>query len=128
MGDRNGLVLDQDHEVLIQLRVGKFKSYADKFIPPVLLAKQYLGNVATNMRLFLGRDFHMDAGMRYLIESFYRSIREDTAVPIPYREILLTARIMDAIFDQIGAGGSQRHPAFQASPATFEMVAPRMDG
>ena len=43
----------------------------------------------------------MDAGMKYFIESFYRSIREDAPVPIPYREILLTARIMDAIFDQL---------------------------
>ncbi len=49
----------------------------------------------------------MDSGIKYLIESFYRSIREDVPVPIPYREILLTARIMDAIFDQLNAGRSQ---------------------
>jgi len=41
----------------------------------------------------------MDSGMKYLIQSFYRSIREDAPVPIPYREILLTARIMEAIFE-----------------------------
>ena len=28
-------------------------------------------------------------------------------MPIPYREILLTARIMDAIFDQLRAGAPQ---------------------
>jgi len=39
--------------------------------------------------------------MKCLTESFYRSIREDTVVPIPYEEILHTARIMDAIFDQL---------------------------
>jgi hypothetical protein len=39
--------------------------------------------------------------MKYLIESFYRSILDGTPVPIPYREILLTARIMDSIFAQI---------------------------
>jgi hypothetical protein len=43
----------------------------------------------------------MKSGMKYLIESFYRSIIEDTPPPIPYREILLTARIMDAIFAQL---------------------------
>ena len=63
------------------------------------MAMQYLGNLSTNLRTFLARDFHMKAGMKYLIESFYRSIVEDTPVPIPYREILLTARIMDAIWD-----------------------------
>src|SRR5438034_9256091 len=52
------------------------------------------------MRYFMP-DFHMKSGMKYLIESFYRSIVEDTPVPIPYREILLTARIMDAIFAQL---------------------------
>jgi hypothetical protein len=39
--------------------------------------------------------------MKYLIEAFYRSINNDTAVPISYREILLTARIMDDIFTQL---------------------------
>ena len=41
--------------------------------------------------------------MKYLIEGFYRSIVEDGPLPIPYREILLTARIMDAIFEQLNA-------------------------
>jgi hypothetical protein len=45
----------------------------------------------------------MKSGMKCLIESFYSSILEDTAPPIPYREILLTARIMDAIFVQLDA-------------------------
>jgi hypothetical protein len=39
--------------------------------------------------------------MKHLIESFYNSIREGAPVPIPYREILLTARIMDEIFNQL---------------------------
>jgi hypothetical protein len=43
----------------------------------------------------------MKAGMNYLIESFYRSIEKDAPLPIPYREILLTARIMDDIFAQL---------------------------
>jgi predicted dehydrogenase len=100
---KNGLTLDQDHETLIQLRGEKFKSYADKFIPPVLFAKQHVGNLMTNMRAFLARDFHMKAGQKHLIESFHRSIVEGTPVPIPYREILLTARIMDDIFVQLNA-------------------------
>lgn len=117
-GLKNGLILDQNHEILLRLRGAKFKSYADNFIPPVLFAKQHLGNLLKNVRLFLARDFHMDSGMKCLIESFYRSIRQDAPVPIPYREILLTARIMDGIFDQLRAGRSQGHWAFQAHPVT----------
>jgi predicted dehydrogenase len=112
-GPKNGLALDQDHEILTKLRGQKFKSYADHFIPPVLFAKQHLGNLVTNVRLFLGRDFHIDSGMKYLIEAFYRSIREGAPAPIPYREILLTARIMDSIFEQVGVGRVQNHLALK---------------
>lgn len=115
-GPKNGLILDQDHEILIKLRGQKFKSYADHFLPPMLFAKQHLGNLASNVRLFLGRDFHTDSGMKCLIESFYRSVREDLPVPIPYREILLTARIMDAIFEQVSTTRLQAQSDVQVDP------------
>ncbi len=108
-GPKNGLILDQDTETLIKLRGAMFKSYAEKFVPPVTLAGQYCGNLKTNVRKFLANDFQMKAGMKYLIEAFYRSIVEDSPVPIPYREILLTARIMDDIFVQLNSKGSRGH-------------------
>jgi predicted dehydrogenase len=114
-GSQNGLVVDKDHDVLLKLGGEKYKSYADKFFPPAQFAKQYLGNLLTNIRLFLHNDFHMDAGMMYLIESFYRSIRENAPVPIPYREILLTTRIMDDIFNQLATKRSQNKLAYQAA-------------
>ena len=100
-GSKNGLELDQDQETLITLRGNRYKSYAEKFLPSLEFAKQYLGNVKTNLGSFLARDFHMKSGMKYLIESFYRSIQEGESVPIPYREIILTAKIMDEIFLQL---------------------------
>jgi predicted dehydrogenase len=102
-GPKNGLLLDHDQETLIKLRGTRFTSYAEKFAPPAMMAKQHLGNLVTNVRTFFARDFHMKSGMKYLIESFYRSIVEDTVVPLPYREIILTARLMDTIFDQLDA-------------------------
>jgi predicted dehydrogenase len=100
-GSQNGLVLDQNHELLIQLRGVKFKSYVERLFLPVLFAKQHLGNLFENARLLLANDFRTDSGMRCLIESFYRSVRLDAPVPIPYREVLLTSRIIDGIFDQL---------------------------
>ena len=100
-GTKNGLILDQDHETLLQLRGSRYKSYAERFIPPLAMATQHLRNLAGNLRLFANRDFHMEAGMKCLIELFYRSISEQTEVPIPYREILASARIMDSIFQQV---------------------------
>ena len=106
-GPENGVIVDQDHATLIKLSGKKFRSYAKILIPPVLLAKQHLESLAGNVRLFLGGDFHNYSGMKYLIESFYRSIRENAPVPIPYPEILRTARMMDAIFEQLNASRPQ---------------------
>lgn len=101
-GPKNGLILDQDKETLIKLRGTMYKSYAEKFVPPVTMAGQNFRNLATNLKTFLARDFQMKSGMKYLIESFYRSIVEDAPPPIPYREILLGAKIMDVIFAELG--------------------------
>jgi predicted dehydrogenase len=115
-GPKNGLVLDQDHETVIALRGARFKSYADKFLPPLIVARQHVGNVITNARTFLARDFQMKSGMKYLIESFYRSIAGEAAPPIPYRQILLTARIMDDIFNQLA------RPALQERSRSEELL------
>jgi predicted dehydrogenase len=100
-GPKNGLVLDHDNQTLIRLRGKAYVSYAEKFIPSINFSRQYLSNFTHNARLFMGRKFQMKAGMKWLIESFYASIMEDKSLPIPYREIILTSRIMDRIFDQV---------------------------
>jgi predicted dehydrogenase len=100
-GPKNGLVLDQDNETLIRLRGSHRMSYLEQFIPPVDFAWQYLGNFASNAHRFLVRDFHPKAGMKHLIEEFYASILNRTSLPISYHEILLTSRVMDAIFGQL---------------------------
>jgi hypothetical protein len=112
-GSKNGLILDQDQETLIRLRGAKLKSYAEPFFAPMIFAKQYMAGAFRNMGIFLARDFHMKAGMKHLIEQFYRSITAGTPPPIPHREILLTAIIMDEIFAQLDA---QRLPARPAVP------------
>jgi predicted dehydrogenase len=110
-GPHNGLVLDQNQETLIRLRGNKAKSYMEKFATPMNLAKQYCDNVFTNLHTFAARDFHMKSGLKYLVEHFYRSILDDVPPPIPYREIILTAKIMDEIFAQLperrGLDGAQ---------------------
>lgn len=113
-GPANGIILDHDHETVIRLRGRRFKSYADHFLPPLMFARQHVGNVLGNAARFLARDFQMKAGMKFLIESFYRSIERNAPPPISYDEILRTATIMDTIFDQLaaksaGRAASERH-------------------
>lgn len=100
-GSRNGLLVDEDQRLLIKLQGKRHKLYAEHFIPPVAFAKQYLANFFYNTRRFLAMDFHIDYGKNCLMKSFYRSITDDTPVPLPYREILLTSKMMDEIFKQI---------------------------
>jgi predicted dehydrogenase len=102
-GHRNGLVLDHDQESLLRISGTRLKSYGEKFVPQLDLARQHVGNFMTNLRMFLARDLHMKSGMKVLIETFYRSIVDGTPLPLSYREILLTARIMDSIFEQLSA-------------------------
>jgi predicted dehydrogenase len=78
-----------------------YKSYLTYFIPPVKNALGHLGNARHNVINFLRRRLYQDFGMKELIERFYDSVRKGSPVPIPYREIILTARIMDEIFAQI---------------------------
>ena len=106
-GTKNGLIVDHDHDILLRLRGSKFKSYADKFIPPLSFAKQHLKNLGANVKLLLSNDFHMDSGMKYLIECFYCSIRHNMPLPISYREILLVSTMMDDIFRQLATARVQ---------------------
>ena len=102
-GPKNAITMDHDHQTVVTLQGAKYKSYLDKFIPPFNLATQYLSNSASNVYRFLKKDCHMKSGMKVLTESFYRSVRDDAPLPISYREILLTSRIMDSVFSQLNA-------------------------
>jgi len=102
-GLKNSLIVDDDHQVLIKMDNKDYKSYLPYFVTPFQYAKQYLGNVKYNFIKFLKKGFHLpnDAALKTLIESFYRSVADDLPLPLSYREILLTSRIMDAIFEQV---------------------------
>lgn len=100
-GPKNGLLTDDDHQILLKLKGGRYKSYLEQFLPPITIARQYAANGMTNVHDFLTRQLHNDMGMRNLIAAFYSSIVSGTNPPIPYREILATTRIMERIFDQV---------------------------
>ena len=84
-----------------------YKSYLTYFIPPLRNAREHFANASRNIANFARRRLYQDFGMKELIERFYDSIRLGKPVPIPYREIILTAKIMDAIFAQVYPGRSQ---------------------
>jgi predicted dehydrogenase len=108
-GPRNGLLLDDNHHTLVRLEGRKYRSYLDHFIPPAKLSRQLMANSIANMRQFVRGRLNMNEGMRELIARFYQSIAGERPLPIPYREILLTSRIMDAILDQVSRADQRKH-------------------
>lgn len=100
-GPAANLILDNTCRTLLPIRPSRLKSYLRYFFGPSALAREYARNSLQNMRQFARHEFHMDYGMRKLMELFYRAILENAPDPIPPSEILRTSRIMDAIFAQM---------------------------
>jgi predicted dehydrogenase len=118
-GPKNGLIVDDDQQTITRLKGTRYKSYLEQILPSLILSRQYASNAKENIKDFLKRDLHVNSGMRFLIRAFYQSVVKDEPVPIPYREIILVAKIMDAIFQQIGP--EQRESIFSAVPVTAYM-------
>ena len=102
-GPSGAVMVDISHRTVVHVNRSnsEFKGCLNFMVPPGGLAQQYARNMCTNVARFAKAELHMDAGIKNLIEAFYRSIQFGGPVPIPYREILLTAAIMDEIFRQL---------------------------
>jgi predicted dehydrogenase len=109
-GLKNSLIVDDDHQILIRINNKEYKSYLRYFVPPFDYAKQYLGNFGENFMKFIKKDFHLpnNSALKTLIESFYRSVVKNEPLPLSYKEIVLTSKIMDAIFAQIAQQHASR--------------------
>ncbi len=117
-GPVNSITVDHASGSLIPHENRSYKSYLTYFVPPLKNARRHFRNALSNFFDFVKGRLHQDSGMRELVEQFYQSIRNQSAPPIPYREILLTAQIMDEIFDQIYNVTKAERPAV----ATVEPV------
>jgi predicted dehydrogenase len=100
-GPAGSLIVDHISGTVTRSKHQSDKSYLTYFLPPLRAAREHLRNARTNVTNFVRQRLHQDFGMKELIERFHNSIRYNTTPPIPYREIILTARIMDEVFAQI---------------------------
>ncbi len=105
-----------------------YKSYLTYFIPPLRAAREHLRNARINVTNFVRQRLHQDFGMKELIERFYNSIGSGSPPPIPYREIILTARIMDEIFAQIYPGRGQKAEVRDQRPDARSQLAVQSAG
>jgi predicted dehydrogenase len=72
-----------------------------RLLPPFRSSLQAMRQATRNVCEFAGSRFQYFAGLNRLLSLFYRSILNDTPVPIPYGEILRVSEIMDEIFAQV---------------------------
>jgi predicted dehydrogenase len=100
-GPAGSIVVDHVSGSLIRNKNRPYKSYLTYFIPPLKNAREHFRNARINISNFVRRKLYQDFGMKELIEKFYDSIRTNGLPPIPSREIMLTAGIMDEIFAKI---------------------------
>ena len=126
-GPANSVTVDIVTGSLTQKQSRAYKSYLTYFIPPLKNAREHLRNATCNVINFLRRRRYQDFGMKELIERLYNSIRLRGEPPIPYREIILTARLMDEIFSQIYRDkgrqpGDRRQAASKQREANVSLV------
>ena len=100
-GTKNTVEVDFNSRNVIVRRGKQLPTAVGKLLTGFDLARQHQRCACQNLMSFLKSDYHFMAGMNYLISSFYTSIRNDSAPPIPYSDILRTARIMDLIFGRL---------------------------
>jgi predicted dehydrogenase len=104
-GPVNSVTVDFGSGSVLAHRGGSFKSYLTFVLPPLLAAREHLANGWQNLGGILRRRIYQDAGMTELVRRFHAAVVVGGAPPIPYREVLLTARIMDAVFAQMRGAG-----------------------
>jgi len=97
-GPRNGLIADHLHQTLIRIPKN-YVSYLNQFVPPLGEASQHLRQGLHNAWRFMRKKLHSSSGMYSLINWFYESMNDRRPLPVPYPDIILTSRIMDAIFE-----------------------------
>ena len=98
LGPANSITVDLASGSVLRNFGKSYKSYLTFVMPSLVMAREHGINFARNARDIARWRLHQDAGIKELIERFHSSIADRQPPPISYREILLTAGIMDLLF------------------------------
>jgi predicted dehydrogenase len=100
-GTKSIIDLDYTSRTVSVDRGARYPSAIGRLIAGYDKAWQYTKSALRNTRKFYKHDYHFFSGMGTLINRFYDSILHDGPLPIPTRNILRIAWLMDEIFTQI---------------------------
>ncbi len=96
-GTRNTIEVDYNNRTVALDKEQRFPSALGRLEPAFARAKEYRRSGWRNLRQFRKSEFHYFQGMRKLLEAFYTSIRQGTAPPIAYEEMLRVTTIIDRV-------------------------------
>jgi len=101
MGTKATVDLDFVSRTVILERGPRLPSAAGRVVPAFSSSASYGWNGLKNVGRFVVADFHYFAGLRTLLERFYRSIIDDGPPPVDYDWMRKVAWIMDEIFAKL---------------------------
>ena len=100
-GPVTSMTVDLMSGSVIKNKGQSYRSYHTFVVPPLNSAHQHLANAMRNAVNIVRWRMHQDSGMKELIQQLYHSISSGGPPLIPYRDLMLTARIMESIFAHI---------------------------
>jgi len=104
-GTKNTLHVDYVMRTVTLDAQSKLPSAIGRLAPAFDQGMQFLREGGKNLARFARSDFHYFSGMNRLFAMFYESIETGGPPPIPYRDILRIAAMMDEIFRQVPQQG-----------------------
>ncbi len=99
-GTKNTVRVDFNSRTVTFAPDVRLPSAIGRLLPPFGQARQFWSEGVRNVVRFMRSDYHYFAGLNALIKSFYDCIASDGPPPIPYRDLLWVASIMDEVFRQ----------------------------
>lgn len=100
-GTRNTIEVDFLAGTVTMLTAPRMPSAIGRLGPAFERALDYAVGGARNVLRFARSDFHYFAGLRNLLELFYRAIQTGGPPPIPTRDMLWVSQVMGRVFRQL---------------------------
>lgn len=100
-GTKNTATIDFDTSTLMLARAPSLPGVLGRLTSPFGEGWEHVKEGARNAFRFARSDYHFFSGFHYLVSEFYQCILRDLPAPIPYREILHTAGLVDEVIQQM---------------------------
>jgi hypothetical protein len=100
-GTRSAAHLDFDTSTITLDSGSALPGVLGRLASPFSEGWQHVREGGRNALRFARSQYHMFAGLNYLLSAFYESITDDLPAPIPYGEILRVAALTDEIVKQL---------------------------